>query len=97
MAIKISIYDDNISLLESLAYLIRGTYGFELCHASANVSSIIEDCNCLCPDVILMDIDMPVMSGIEATMLVKNAFPEINVMILTVFEDKDKIFGMYSS
>ena len=92
MAIKISIYDDNISLLESLEYLIKGTDGFELCHASANVSRIIEDCNCLCPDVILMDIDMPVMSGIEATMLVKNAFPEINVMILTVFEDKDKIF-----
>jgi DNA-binding NarL/FixJ family response regulator len=39
-----------------------------------------------------MDIDMPGISGIEATTLVKNAYPDINVMIFTVFEDKDKIF-----
>ena len=92
MSIKISIYDDNISLLESLSYLIKGTYGFELCHASSNAAEIITDCERLCPDVILMDIDMPILSGIEATMLVKSAFPEINVMMLTVFEDRDKIF-----
>ena len=92
MSIKISIYDDNIALLESLSYLIRGTYGFELCHTSANANDILNDCGQLCPDVILMDIDMPGISGIEATMLVKNTFPDVNIMILTVFEDKDKIF-----
>ena len=92
MSIKISIYDDNVSLLESLSYLIKGTYGFELCHALSNAAEIINDCERLCPDVILMDIDMPILSGIEATMLVKSAFPEINVMMLTVFEDRDKIF-----
>ena len=92
MPIKVSIYDDNVSLLESLSYLIRGTYGFELCHASANASGIIDDCRNHCPDVILMDIDMPAISGIEATLLVKNIFPEINVLMLTVFENKDNIF-----
>ena len=92
MAIKISLYDDNDSLLESLMYLIKGTHDFELCHASTNASNVIADCEKICPDVILMDIDMPCMSGIEATMLVKNAFPDINVMMLTVFEDKNKIF-----
>ena len=92
MSIKISLYDDNVSLLESLSYLIRGTYGFELYHASTNASNIINDCNQLCPDVILMDIDMPILSGIEATMLVKSTFPDINIMMLTVFEDRDKIF-----
>ena len=92
MSIKISIYDDNFSLLESLSYLIRGTYGFELCHTSANASEIIADCERFCPDVILMDIDMPIMSGIDATLLAKSVFPEINIMMLTVFEDKDKIF-----
>ena len=92
MPIKISIYDDNVSLLESLSYLIRGTYGFELYHSSTNASNIVADCEHVCPDVILMDIDMPFLSGIDATMLVKNAYPSVNVMILTVFEDKDKIF-----
>ena len=92
MSIKVSIYDDNESLLESLSFLIRGTEGFELYHASGNASDILEDCRHLCPDVILMDIDMPGLSGIEATQLVKKSFPSINVMMLTVFEDKDKIF-----
>ena len=92
MAIKISLYDDNTSLLESLSYLIKGTLGFELCHASTNASNVVADCERMCPDVILMDIDMPEISGIEATLLVKNAFPDVNVMMLTVFEDKNKIF-----
>ena len=92
MAIKISLYDDNTFLLESLSYLIKGTNGFELCHASTNASTVVDDCKHQCPDVILMDIDMPELSGIDATMLVKNAFPDVNVMMLTVFEDKNKIF-----
>ncbi|MDR0795686.1 MAG: response regulator transcription factor [Tannerella sp.] len=92
MAIKVSIYEDNVSLLESLSYLIRGTIGFVLVHASANANDILNNCKQHNPDVILMDIDMPGISGIEATMLVKNHYPQINVMILTVFEDKDKIF-----
>jgi len=92
MAIKVSIYEDNASLLESLSYLIRGAGNFELCNASSNAANIIDDCNLLCPDIILMDIDMPEISGIEATQLVKNCFPEVNIMMFTVFEDKDKIF-----
>lgn len=92
MSIKISIYDDNVSLLESLSYLVRGTYGFELLHTSTNACDILHDCARISPDVILMDIDMPGISGIEATALVKNAHPNINILILTVFEDKDKIF-----
>jgi len=92
MAIKVSIYEDNIALLESLSYLIRGSEGFELCTASPLAGNILADCRENCPDIILMDIDMPEMTGIEATRLVKKDFPDINIMIFTVFEDKDKIF-----
>jgi len=92
MAIKVSIYEDNTALLESLSYLIQGTEGFQLCTAAVHPLHIIANCKNNCPDVILMDIDMPAMSGIEATMLVKNEFPGVNVMMFTVFEDKDKIF-----
>jgi len=92
MAIKVSIYEDNIALLESLSYLIRGTEGFELCAAAPIAVNILSDCKNNCPDIILMDLDMPEMSGIEATLLVKKDFPDVNIMIFTVFEDKDKIF-----
>jgi DNA-binding NarL/FixJ family response regulator len=91
--IKVSIYEDNDSLLESLSFLIRGAGSFELCTASPNAVHILDDCALKCPDIILMDIDMPELSGIDATRLVKAAFPQVNVMILTVFEDKDKIFN----
>ena len=90
--IRISLYEDNVSLLESLSYLIRGVGHFELCTASSHALHIIDDCSRICPDVILMDIDMPELSGIEATRMVKTAFPNVNVMMFTVFEDKDKIF-----
>jgi len=78
--------------MESLTFLIRGTNGFELCTASTSAVNILAQCQENCPDIILMDIDMPELSGIEATRMVKNDFPYINVMILTVFEDRDKIF-----
>jgi len=90
--IKVSIYEDNASLLETLSYLIREAGSFELCTASPNAVNIIEDCHRLCPDIILMDTDMPELSGIEATRIVKNAFPEVNVMIYLVFENRDILF-----
>jgi len=92
MAIKVSVYEDNTALLESLSYLIRGTAGFELCAASPVAVNVLADCKDNCPDIILMDIDMPEMTGIEATRLVKKDFPDVNIMMFTVFEDKDKIF-----
>ena len=92
MAIKVSIYEDNNTLMESLSFLINGTEGLELCSASLSAVNILAQCRETTPDIILMDIDMPELSGIEATRLVKTEFPHINIMMLTVFEDRDKIF-----
>jgi two-component system, NarL family, response regulator LiaR len=93
MSIRISIYEDNESLRESLSHLILGTGLMELCGSFPDCSSVIENCLENKPDIILMDIDMPGISGIEATALVKAKFPEINIMILTVYEDRDKVFS----
>ena len=91
MAIKVSIYESDASRLERLSYLIRGSDNFELCTASSSVVNIMDDCKRLCPDVILMDGELSDMSGIKATMLVKNAYPAVDVMMFTVAEDRDKV------
>ena len=93
MSAKVAIYEDNDILRETLTYLIRGTESLELTGAYPNPGNILDHCTNNRPDVILMDIDMPVMSGIEATSIVKEKFPGINILILTIFKDKDKVFN----
>ena len=92
MNIRVSIYEDNDDLRESLSYLMLGTGTLELMGAYPDCSKVMENCVVAKPDVILMDIDMPGISGIEATAMVKASFPEINILILTIFEDKSKVF-----
>ncbi len=92
MDIKVAIYEDNESLRNSLSFLVKGSGLLTFCGAYPDCRNIIENCEKNKPDVILMDIDMPYITGIEATHLVKDRFPDIDVMMLTVFEDRDKIF-----
>ena len=92
MKIKIAIYEDNDALRDSLSHLIAGISSFELCSAFPDCMNVLENCQLNKPDVILMDIDMPGISGIEATALVKAKFPEVGIIMLTVYENKDKVF-----
>lgn len=92
LEIQVAIYEDNNALRESLSHLIRVSGLLSFAGAWPDCSQILEQCGEHRPDVILMDIDMPGISGIDATRLVKDRYPEINVMMLTVFEDRDKIF-----
>jgi len=90
--IQVAIYEDNNALRESLTHLIKVSGLLAFAGAYPDCSNILGNCETNRPDVILMDIDMPGISGIEATHLVKEKYPDINVMMLTVFEERDKIF-----
>lgn len=92
LEIKVAIYEDNDALRESLSFLVKGSGLLRFAGAYPDCRNILENCEFEMPDVILMDIEMPYLSGIDATRLVKDKYPDINVMMLTVVEDRDKIF-----
>ena len=86
------IFEDNKHLRESLQLLISSSDKFECIGAFADTRNVIATINKLMPDIIITDIEMPVMNGIDATRLIKNKFPEIPILILTVFDDSERIF-----
>jgi DNA-binding NarL/FixJ family response regulator len=90
--IKVSVFEDNDDLRDSLSVLIKGTPGFSLCGAFAHCNNIKEDLQTCVPDVILMDIEMPGIKGEEGVKIGKQLFPEVEVIMLTVFDDNQHIF-----
>jgi DNA-binding NarL/FixJ family response regulator len=90
--IKVSLYEDNNSLRDSLSKLITAFPEFSLSGAYSNAMNILENVKNDMPDVILMDIDMPGISGIDAVELVKSKYPDIRIIMQTVFDDNDRIF-----
>ncbi|UOQ69733.1 response regulator [Hymenobacter volaticus] len=90
--INLIYYEDNRELREGLAFLVEATPGLKLLGAFGNCHNLPEEVRTLRPDVVLMDIDLPGISGIEAVPLVKAVSPTIQVLMLTVFDDEDKLF-----
>ncbi len=86
------VFDDNKGRLESLELLINQYDDMKCVGTFVNCEGIIEKAGKLKPNVILMDIDMPGLNGIEGLKLIKNAMPEVMVIMQTVFDDEDKIF-----
>lgn len=90
--IRILIFDDSIERLESLSTLFMHYPTIECLGAFSDPLGIEEKINQFQPDVLLMDIKMPGMDGIEATLRAKVCKPDIKVIIQTVFDEDDKIF-----
>lgn len=90
--IRVAIFEDNTQLRESLFDLIDISDGFNCVGAFANCERVIQNVEETKPDVILMDIEMPVVNGIEAVKKVKSKFPHIKILMETIFEEDDKIF-----
>ncbi|MCB0760219.1 MAG: response regulator transcription factor [Flavobacteriales bacterium] len=92
-SIKVSIYDDNPSRLEALRMLLDGMPGTECVGVFSDGRNAAQTVADKQPDVILMDIDMPYVDGIEAVKNIKSQHPEVKIIMQTVFEDERKIIS----
>ena len=97
MDIKVAVFEDNSNMREGLFQLINGSNGFICTGAFPNCDDLVKRIEKSNPDVIVMDVEMPGISGIEGVRQVKEMFPEIKVLMETIFEDDEKIFDSICS
>jgi len=92
VSIEVLIYEDNNDMRNGLAELVNRTTEFKLSGAFADCLAVEYWVKKLQPDVILMDIDMPGISGIEAVQLIRHFDIDVHILMLTVFDTNEKIF-----
>ena len=91
--IRVVIFDDNDLLRDSVRLLLEESDGFTLVAAFPHCQNVIDNVRGTNPDVVVMDIDMPGMNGIDAVKLVRHEFPQVQILMLTVFDDDEKVFA----
>jgi len=90
--LRVAIFDDNKNIRDSIALLLQAVPGFDVVGSFNHVLDCVEDVRNCKPDVVLMDIEMPGMNGIEALILLKKELPQLQVLMQTVFEDDERVF-----
>jgi two-component system, NarL family, response regulator LiaR len=90
-SIRILVVDDHIVVRKGLIAVLETEPGFEIVGEAGNGADAFQLACQLLPDVVLMDIVMPVMDGIEATRQIKQSCPSVNVLVLTSFSTNDKV------
>ena len=95
--IKIGVVEDNNVLRKSLVNLFNDTEGMSCVVSLGNLGNVVSEFNKATPDVVVMDIGLPNISGIEGVRTVKENFPAIQIMMFTVFDDDDNIFDAISA
>jgi DNA-binding NarL/FixJ family response regulator len=93
MQIKVAIVDDDEGIRQSLATLIRRAPQFELTGDYPDAETAIKEIPRNQPDVVLMDINMPGMKGMECVRVLKTQLPTVQFLMLTVYEDSDSLFA----
>ncbi len=92
MPITVAIVEDNADYRLGTAYVLRNSSGCSCVGMYETAEELIEAFDDLLPDVVLMDIGLPGMSGIDATAYLKREHPRVEIIMLSVYEDDDKVF-----
>ena len=90
--VEVLIYEDNKDMRDGLAQLISRTEGLKLSGVFTDCMAVEAQVKKLQPDVVLMDIDLPGISGIQAVQLIRHFDMDVQILILTVFDTNEKVF-----
>lgn len=93
MAIRVALVEDDDRVRGSLAMLVGGSQGFELIGSYADAESALENLPKTEPHVVLMDVQLPQLSGIECVQRIKPRLPRTQIIILTVYQDEECVFN----
>ena len=91
--VRVLLADDHGVIRDGLGRLISALDDVELVGVARDGAEAVEECARLTPDVVLMDLDMPVLDGIEATRQIAVEHPQVAVLVLTSFSDGPRIMG----
>ena len=86
-------YEDNIGRQEALQLLLENNEDLQVLGIFENCTNVISEVKELKPDLVLMDIDMPLVNGIEGARLIRTNFPDVMILMQTIFEDEENIFN----
>jgi DNA-binding NarL/FixJ family response regulator len=90
--ISLAIVEDQKQTREGLVALIGGTPGFRVAGAFASMEAALRTLHLDPPDVVLLDIGLPGMSGVEGVLRLRDRFPTLQILMLTVYEDNEHVF-----
>jgi DNA-binding NarL/FixJ family response regulator len=95
--IRVILFDDNPHICDAIGMLLSNTPGIEFINAFPDCNSLEKVLLWSQPDVVLMDIDMPGVDGVQAVALIRKIMPEVRILMQTVFDDSDRIFAAICS
>jgi len=95
--ISVAIVDDEKELCQSIATFVNGSFGYRCVSTYHSAETALKHLPAEKPDVVLMDINMTGMNGVECVRRLKGLVPEMKIMMLTVYEDTDQIFSALSA
>jgi DNA-binding NarL/FixJ family response regulator len=90
--IKVALIEDRREIREGLAMLINGTDGFRCTGSYGSMEEALQKISFQLPDVVLSDIGLPGMSGIEGIRILKERYPQMLLLMLTIYDDDERIF-----
>ena len=91
--LRVICFDDNKNILDSVKMLLSTTANMQVIAAFESYQNILENIEAAKPDVAIFDIDMPLINGVDAVRILRTKFPDLPVLMLTGFEDDEKVFS----